>query len=155
MPSVRELYSKRAKRYDFTSNLYYLIGVRVAAYRKDAVRALRLRRGTRVLDLACGTGLNFPYLEEAVGEEGRIIGVDLTSSMLAQARKRVERQGWKNVELIESDATRLGLNQPVDGVLCAFAIALVTSATITVSYSVSLPVLNALSQWSKSSETWP
>ncbi|HZC22878.1 MAG TPA: class I SAM-dependent methyltransferase [Candidatus Binatia bacterium] len=125
MPDLKELYSKRAKHYDLTSNLYYFIGVRVGKFRKEAVQAIKLQRGSRVLDLACGTGLNFPYLEEAVGPEGRIIGVDMTPSMLVQARRRVDREGWRNVELIESDAAHIALEQSVDGVLCTFAISLV------------------------------
>jgi ubiquinone/menaquinone biosynthesis C-methylase UbiE len=39
-----------------------------------------------------------------VGPEGRVVGVDLTDAMLAQARWRVERAGWRNVELVQSDA---------------------------------------------------
>jgi demethylmenaquinone methyltransferase/2-methoxy-6-polyprenyl-1,4-benzoquinol methylase len=125
MEDIKELYSKRAKRYDLTSKLYYFVGVRVGKFRKEAVRALRLHRGSRVVDLACGTGLNFPYLEEAIGPQGQIIGLDMTPSMLAQARRRVEREGWRNVELIESDAGHVALDQAVDGVLCTFAISLV------------------------------
>jgi len=125
MEDIKELYSKRAKRYDLTSNLYSFAGVQVGKFRKEAVRALRLHRGSRVVDLACGTGLNLPYLEEAIGPEGHIIGVDLTPSMLAQARRRIERKGWKNVELIESDAAHVALDRSVDGVLSTFAISLV------------------------------
>jgi len=45
--------------------------------------------------MCCGTGLNFPLLQAAVGPAGRIIGVDLTDAMLDGARRRVERNGWK------------------------------------------------------------
>jgi demethylmenaquinone methyltransferase/2-methoxy-6-polyprenyl-1,4-benzoquinol methylase len=125
MVDVKHLYSRRAKVYDLSSNLYYLIGVRVAKFRREAVRALKLRQGSRVVDLACGTGLNFKYLEEAVGPLGHIVGVDMTAAMLAQARKRVESTGWRNVDLVEGDATQVILDQPVDGVLCTFAISLI------------------------------
>jgi len=49
MVEIKELYSKRAKRYDLTSKLYYLVGVRVGKFRKKAVQALRLHRGSRVV----------------------------------------------------------------------------------------------------------
>ena len=60
-----ELYRKRASWYDFTANLYYLIGFREHAYRMRAVRALQLQPGDTVVEIACGTGLNFELLEEA------------------------------------------------------------------------------------------
>jgi len=37
-----------------------------------------------VLDLACGTGLNFPALERAVGPAGRIIGIDLSADVFQE-----------------------------------------------------------------------
>jgi ubiquinone/menaquinone biosynthesis C-methylase UbiE len=101
---VADLYRKRAKRYDFTANLYYLIGLREWAYRKQAVEALNLQRGDTVVEIGCGTGLNFSLLRQAIGPEGRIIGVDLTAAMLDQARQRVAENGWSNVELVQSDA---------------------------------------------------
>lgn len=50
------LYRKRAKRYDWTANRYYLIGFREWAYRKKAVAALCLMRGDTVVEIGCGTG---------------------------------------------------------------------------------------------------
>lgn len=119
---IRRLYTQRAARYDFTANLYYLIGVRINAYRRKAVQALELRPGNTVLELGCGTGLNFPLLQEAVGEAGKIVGVDLTPAMLAQAKERVERHGWKNVRLIQADASHFAFPQHVDAVLSTFAL---------------------------------
>lgn len=124
MNEVQQLYSRRARRYDFTSKLYYLMGVPMMRYRRQAVNALQLHGGARVLELACGTGLNFPLLQQAVGPEGHIIGLDLTPAMLAKAGERVEAHGWKNVELIQGDATRFQLREPADGVLCTFGLSL-------------------------------
>lgn len=76
-------------------------------YRSGRLRAidlLELRAGDRVLDVGCGTGLNFPLLQERVGAAGRITGLDASSEMLAQARRRVVREGWDNVELLHKDA---------------------------------------------------
>ena len=119
---IKKLYSKRAARYDFTANLYYLIGVRINAYRRKAVQALELRPGSTVLELGCGTGLNFPFLQEAIGTTGKIIGVDLTPAMLYRAKARVERHGWKNVQLILADVSQFAFPQGVDAVLSTFAL---------------------------------
>lgn len=124
MKSIKELYSKRAKNYDFWAGAYRLMGVRIPAYRRQAVEALRLTAGDTVLELGCGTGLNIPYLEEAVGEEGKIIGLDLTPAMLAEAEERVRKRGWENVELIQADASEAELPDGVDGVLSTFALSI-------------------------------
>ena len=118
-------YRKRAKHYDFTANLYYLIGFREWAYRKRAIGALNLRSGDTVVEIGCGTGLNFPLLQQAVGPTGTIIGVDLTDAMLAQARWRVAEHAWINVELVQTDATQFSFPDSVDGILSTFALSLV------------------------------
>src|SRR5215467_6410267 len=93
------LYQKQAKDYD-KSGIHEL-----EPWRKEAVKRLHLKPGDLVVDIGCGTGLNFALLQEAVGETGRIIGVDLTDAMLEQARLRIAREGWKNVELVQADAS--------------------------------------------------
>lgn len=128
IPTSKEivsLYRDRAKHYDFTANLYYLVGFREWAYRKRAVEALNLKRGDTVVEIGCGTGLNFSLLEQAVGAEGKIIGVDLTDSMLAQARKRVESNGWSNVELVHENAAAFQFPSGVDGIISTLALTLV------------------------------
>ncbi len=122
---VINIYRKRAKRYDITANLYYLIGFREGAYRKKAVDALNLQRGDTVVEIGCGTGMNFSLLQQAIGHDGKIIGVDLTDDMLAQARKRVEEKGWANVELVVSDAASYKFPECIDGIISTFALTLV------------------------------
>ena len=102
---IIQTYRKRAANYDFTANLYYLFGYREWAYRKIAVKALKLQPGDVVLELACGTGINFPLYQQYIGPEGRIIGVDITDAMLEQAQKRIDNNGWKNVVLFQQDAS--------------------------------------------------
>ncbi len=113
------MYQTGAKHYDFTTILFRLIGLRMKAYRSLVIRKLSLQRGDCVIELGCGTGLNFPSLMEQIGPEGRLIGVDLTPGMLDIARVRVERSGWKNVELIQSDIAAYDFAEGVNGVLAA------------------------------------
>lgn len=89
--SLAELYAKRASLYDLTANAYYLVGFREFAYRKKAILALELKRGDTVVEIGCGTGLNFSRLIDCVGPEGKLIGVDLTPEMLREAANRVRR----------------------------------------------------------------
>ena len=123
--TVAHIYAKRAGRYDFSANLYYLLGFREFAYRKKAVEVLRLRPGDTVVDIGCGTGLNFPLLQETIGPAGRIIGVDLTAAMLEKARLRVDRHSWSNVMLINEDAAAFSFPGNTGGILSTFALTLV------------------------------
>jgi ubiquinone/menaquinone biosynthesis C-methylase UbiE len=122
---TKNLYRKRAKNYDSAMWLYRLSGFRIDQYRQDAVEALGLDLGDTVVELGCGTGLNFPFLHKAVGEGGRIIGVDLTDAMLEQAHQRVVKSRWRNVELIQSDLSKYAIPKNVEGVLSSLAITLV------------------------------
>jgi demethylmenaquinone methyltransferase/2-methoxy-6-polyprenyl-1,4-benzoquinol methylase len=122
---MRRVYRRRAPRYDLTSHLYWLIGYRLDRYRREGIEALRLSPGDTVVELGCGTGHNLPLLVEAVGGEGRVVAVDLTDAMLAQARRRVKRAGWRNVELVLSDAAAFAFPPCTDGVLSTYALTLV------------------------------
>src|SRR5262249_8120452 len=95
-----ETYRKKAKHYDVTSRLYPAPGYPQRAQRLRAVQALGLRAGDSVIDIACGTGLNFSLIEEVIGPGGRIVGVDLTDAMLARAQDRIETNGWSNISLV-------------------------------------------------------
>lgn len=115
--NVREMYQSGAKHYDFTTTLFRLVGLRIDAYRAQAIDKLSLRPGDCVVELGCGTGLNFPLLMEQIGPEGRLIGIDLTSGMLDIAWSKIERHGWKNVELIQADIAAYDFPEGVNAVL--------------------------------------
>jgi demethylmenaquinone methyltransferase/2-methoxy-6-polyprenyl-1,4-benzoquinol methylase len=120
-----DLYRRRAPRYNVSANMYKLMGFRENHYRRRAVDALGLRPGDTVVELGCGTGLNFDYLVPAVGRSGRVIGVDLTDAMLDQARARISAHRWTNVDLVNSDAGSYEFRGRVDGVFSSFALTLV------------------------------
>jgi len=115
-------YRKKAQHYNKTSRLYPVPGYPQQAQRRRAVRALGLRPGDTVVDVACGTGQNFPLIERAIGPEGRIVGVDLTDAMLAQAQQRVETDGWRNVSLVQADAVAFEFPTKVDAILSTYAL---------------------------------
>ncbi|MDR3079716.1 MAG: methyltransferase domain-containing protein [Streptomyces sp.] len=115
-------YRKKAKRYDITSLLYPVPGYPHWAQRRRAVQALGLRAGDSVVDIACGPGLNFPLIEEAIGPGGRIVGVDLTDAMLAQAADRIAANGWRNISLAQADAADFDFPPEVNAILSTYAL---------------------------------
>ena len=117
-----ETYRKKAKHYNVTSRFYPVPGYPLEAQRLRAVRALGLRPGDSVVDIACGTGQNFPLIEQAIGPEGRIVGVDLTDAMLAQAQHRIETNGWSNISLVQADAASFDFPTEVDAILSTYAL---------------------------------
>lgn len=106
-------YDRVARFYKVFEPLYLIFPVA----RRRAVAALGLKPGDTVLEIGAGTGRNFPYLVEAVGPSGRVLGVDASEGMLREGRKLVERRGWSNVSLLQQDAAQLQVDQDVDAVL--------------------------------------
>lgn len=103
--SAQSFYTKWAKAYDLLAHNAPGAG----RLRRRAVDALDPDPGGVVLDLGCGTGANFPYLREAVGSSGRVVGIDFSPGPVMIARERARR--WENVHAVRGDATRL----PVSG----------------------------------------
>jgi demethylmenaquinone methyltransferase/2-methoxy-6-polyprenyl-1,4-benzoquinol methylase len=121
---IARTYARRAKRYDRTTRVYDWVGAPLEKWRRKAIPELRLCPGDTVVDIGCGTGLNIPLLEQAVGPEGSVVGVDLTEAMLDQARQRVARHGWQNVTLIQGRAEAFEFPGNIDAVFSSYALTL-------------------------------
>jgi ubiquinone/menaquinone biosynthesis C-methylase UbiE len=122
---IENLYRERAEHYDAASQLYRLAGFRLERYRRLAVDALALRTGDTVVEIGCGTGANLALLRAKVGDGGHVVGVDLSEAMLAEARAKVDANGWRNVALIRTDAASFEFPPAVDGILSVLALTLV------------------------------
>ncbi|MCJ0894092.1 class I SAM-dependent methyltransferase [Rhodococcus sp. ARC_M5] len=116
-----------------SARLYDVISFEWPVYRagrEAAFELLNLLAGSHVLDLGCGTGLNFAGLQRMVGPTGSITGVDASPQMLEQARRRADRSGWNNVTLVAADATALtgaDLGEtPFDAALSTYALSLMS-----------------------------
>jgi arsenite methyltransferase len=57
-----------------------------------------LKDGQVVLDLGSGAGFDCFLAARAVGNSGKVIGVDMTHEMLTKARHNAEKNGFTNVE---------------------------------------------------------
>ena len=126
-------------KYSAFAPFYDLLSAERPVYRAGrtaGIDALELRPGDQVLDIGCGTGLNFELVQEVVGSTGTVVGIDTSSRMLDQARRRVRRHAWRNVVLLEADATTMvpaeirasvaaeGGRERSDAVLATYALSL-------------------------------
>jgi demethylmenaquinone methyltransferase/2-methoxy-6-polyprenyl-1,4-benzoquinol methylase len=128
LQKVEQEYTKIASSYDtLTDVLFRLFFVRENRYRRMAVDLLNLRQGDTVLDIGCGTGRNFPFIQRRIGPQGTLIGLDYTPAMLKRATKRCEKNGWTNVELIQGDAAEVDklVHRQVDGIISSFCLSIV------------------------------
>ena len=66
-----------------------------------------LHPGERVVDIGSGAGLDSLIAAKMVGPSGKVIGVDMTLSMLQKARKSASKVGLGNVEFREGVAESL------------------------------------------------
>jgi len=137
---------RRPARYRSSARFYDLISAEWPVYRAGRVAAINLmalRPGHHVLDIGCGTGLNFPHLQRRIGPAGSITAVDSSAQMLGQARRRADSAGWNNVRLIEADATALNADtlEPggsFDAVISTYALSLMADWRLAVSLMVAV-----------------
>jgi SAM-dependent methyltransferase len=89
-----------------------LIDAQSSAFGEAAMDALALPPGASVLDIGCGTGTTTMQLADRVGSSGRVLGVDLSSRMLARARERAADR--PNVTFAIEDASSMVVDAPFD-----------------------------------------
>ena len=73
---------------------------------ESGIDLLHLNAGASVLDVGCGHGAVFDRLAARLGRDGRIVGIDSSRTLLAEARRRCD-SATLAVELHEGDAHRL------------------------------------------------
>jgi ubiquinone/menaquinone biosynthesis C-methylase UbiE len=69
---------------------------------------MNVRPGASVLDVGCGTGIALCEIADMVGPEGTVVGLDPSTAMLEEARRRLKAAA-AHVELVEGTATSTGL----------------------------------------------
>ncbi|MES0871617.1 methyltransferase domain-containing protein [Pseudovibrio sp. SCP19] len=59
----------------------------------------QIKEGETVLDLGSGAGLDLILAAEKTGPSGKVIGIDVSEDMIAQARSNCDKHGLQNIEL--------------------------------------------------------
>lgn len=84
---------------------------------QDLMQLVQLKPGSRVLDVGCGTGVLIPYLQEAVGEEGRVEALDYSQQMLDKAKEKFAH--LPHVSFTEGNILKYSLPEKYyDAIIC-------------------------------------
>jgi len=81
--------------------------------------------GQHILDVATGTGFVAIAAAEIVGENGSVVGIDITQSYLEKAQEKITAAGLTNVQLIEIDEAEFNPEpEQFDRIYCSSSIVL-------------------------------
>jgi ubiquinone/menaquinone biosynthesis C-methylase UbiE len=87
------------------------------------LRAARVARGMRVLDIAAGTGLSAEAALSAVGPTGHVTAADVSPAMAEKARERLGEA--RNASVLVEDAQALSFSdETFDAVVCNLSLML-------------------------------
>ena len=85
--------------------------------RQKAVESLNLKEGDRALDAGCGSGGSFPLLRQCIGSTGEVIGIEISPGTVINTKRRIAKNKWSNVQVIEGDASTVNLTGKFDGLV--------------------------------------
>jgi ubiquinone/menaquinone biosynthesis C-methylase UbiE len=119
---IESIYDKRAPAYDTADHPCHR---RQAA---DYIKCMDLQSGMTILDLACGTGGVTLPAKRAVGAEGKVIGIDISSASLSIAKEKAKKEDL-DITFIHHDINALDTVPEVaveefDRISCAAAFVL-------------------------------
>lgn len=95
---LESFYGGQAEGYD-------AFRARLLKGREETYRAIPIPPGGIWVDMGGGTGANLECLGERISQLGKMYVVDLSPSLLAKARQRIDARGWKNIETVVADVT--------------------------------------------------
>lgn len=100
--------------------------------RDELLARLPLAPGSALVELGAGTGRNLEPIAQRLGALASVHLVDLCPSLLQIARQRIAGRGWRNVAVVEADATTWRPPHQVDAVLCAYSLSMMPDWRATV-----------------------
>lgn len=110
--------------FDRASDSYDRTGPKIFSYfGKGLVRFSKIRSGSQILDVACGSGAVLVPTSEVVGKHGFVTGIDISKRMVTRLESDLKQRGITNAKVILMDAEDLNFQEATfDVVLCGFAL---------------------------------
>ena len=118
---ARTSYNRLSRWYDV------IAGSTEKKYRDWGLEKLSAQPGEKILEIGFGTGHCLVSLAKAVGQAGKVIGLDISDGMLSIARERLQKEGLSDcVDLHLGDAEKLDFIEAgtLDGVFMSFTLEL-------------------------------
>ncbi|MBT2257194.1 demethylmenaquinone methyltransferase [Priestia megaterium] len=102
---VHGVFEKIYKNYDQMNSVISF--QRHKAWRKDTMKRMNVQKGTKALDVCCGTADWTLAMAEAVGETGEAVGLDFSQNMLKIGEEKVKNSSFSNITLLHGNAMEL------------------------------------------------
>jgi len=114
---VRQVFDSLAAAYDCPATRFFpFCADRLVSFVRPAP-------GTRVLDVATGTGAVAVPFAQAVGPDGRVTAIDFSFAMLDKAEINIRKMALSNIDLHEMDAERLDFRKNYfHSVVCSYGL---------------------------------
>ena len=118
---VKEMFDKISHRYDFLNRLLSLR--QDTFWRTQMVRAAKLSKGSRVMDVACGTCDVALEISARLRGRVKIFGLDFSLGMLSLGREKLLHKKNSTIDLLNADGLHLPFKKDkFDAVFIAFGI---------------------------------
>lgn len=87
-------------------------------HKPDQILGPYVKQGMTAADIGCGMGYFSLAMAQMVGENGKVIAVDIQQKMLDTLRKRAVKRGVaERIRLVKAENDDIGIKEPVDFVL--------------------------------------
>jgi ubiquinone/menaquinone biosynthesis methyltransferase len=137
--NINELYTSKyiKSHFDSLSKDYWMnefFSFKLMSYwRKKALNKIEIKRGDVVLDIMSGTGENADLLSKLVGENGRVLCLDISEKMNEIARINIQKKQLGNVEICTKDFLYNEFQtESVDVIVCTFGLKTLHQSTPSV-----------------------
>lgn len=112
LEKTEKIYNTHSKFYDLTRKFFLF-------NRKKAIKLLNAQKQDKIIDLACGTGLNIPLLLKNISP-GNILGIDYSEAMLKKAREK-----YPNIKFIKGDVSTYKFPKKIDKIISSYSISMI------------------------------
>ncbi|WLR43742.1 demethylmenaquinone methyltransferase [Bacillus carboniphilus] len=102
---VHDVFEKIYKNYDKMNSIISF--KRHIKWREETMKHMAVKEASHCLDVCCGTADWTIRLAEAVGNKGRVVGLDFSENMLQIGQEKVKHEQLDYIELIHGNAMNL------------------------------------------------
>lgn len=115
--NITDLFNKVSPVFDSSGPRFF------SYFGERLVKLAGVKEGEKVLDVASGKGASLFLAAEKVGENGKVIAIDIAEGMVNETNLEIQRLGVKNAKTMIMDAENLDFNnETFDHILCGFGV---------------------------------